>query len=92
MAQEFAPHQMIGAASGGFIGYMLLRQVGFVLEEASYQGLEVWLDAQRGWMWRWRTTDLVAERGFCGLGEAFVDALIARYPAIFVAIPPADPQ
>ena len=33
--------------------------------------------------WRWSGTDVRAERGFWALGEAIVDAVVARYPTVF---------
>lgn len=63
--------------------YTLIRQVGFVLDELSCQGLEVWQNENYLWKWRWIGTELCAARGFWALGEAVVDAVVARYPANF---------
>lgn len=63
--------------------YTLIRQVGFVLDELSCQGLEVWQNENYLWKWRWIGTELYAARGFWALGEAVVDAVVARYPATF---------
>jgi hypothetical protein len=41
MVGEVAPHNQIGAASGGFVCYTLVRHIGSVLDELSYQGLEL---------------------------------------------------
>lgn len=65
------------------ISYALLRQLGFVLDELSAQGLQVWQDERHAWRWAWRATGLQAERGFWALGEAIVDAVAARFPATF---------
>lgn len=65
------------------IGYALIRQIGFVLDELSAQGLEVWQDERRRWRWRWRGAEIEAECGFWAIGEAIVDAVVTRYPAAF---------
>ena len=65
------------------ISYTLIRHIGLVLDELSSQGLEVWQDERRRWHWRWTGTQVQAERGFWALGEAVVDAVVARYPAAF---------
>lgn len=65
------------------ISYTLLRHLGLMLDELSAQGLMVWQDEQRAWHWGWTATELRAERGFWALGEAIVDAVVARYPAAF---------
>ncbi len=65
------------------ISYALIRHIGLVLDELSSQGLEVWQDERRRWRWRWIDTQIQAERGFWALGEAIVDAVVARYPAAF---------
>jgi hypothetical protein len=72
------------------IGYTFVRQIGFVLDELSSQGLEVWLDEQRRWYWRWSGSMLQSERGFWALGEAVVDALVSRYPAEFACTAGGD--
>jgi hypothetical protein len=65
------------------IGYTLIRHVGLVLDELSSQGLEIWQDERRRWLWSWQATGLRSERGFWALGEAIVDAVVTRYPAAF---------
>lgn len=65
------------------ISYTLLRQLGLALDELSAQGLMLWQDERRSWRWAWVETGLEAERGFWALGEAIVDAVVARYPAAF---------
>lgn len=65
------------------VSYSFLRHLGYMLDELSSQGLEVWRDEQQGWQWRWRATELRSERGFWALGEAVVDAVSSRYPAVF---------
>jgi hypothetical protein len=72
------------------IGYTFVRHVGFMLDELSSQGLEVWLDEGRRWHWRWSGSALQAERGFWALGEAVVDAVVSRYPAAFACTPSDD--
>jgi hypothetical protein len=69
--------------NGALVGYTLVRHLGFMLDELSSQGLELWLDERRSWHWRWRSTPLEAERGFWALGEAIVDAVVRRYPTTF---------
>lgn len=87
---NIAPHMLTGPADGRYLCYQFVRQIGFILDEVSYQGLEVWRDADQGWRWRWRDTDLAAAQGFWALGEAFLDALLARYPEMFAAEVPAE--
>jgi hypothetical protein len=65
------------------VGYTFVRHIGFILDELSAQGLELWQDERLRWRWRWSGTDIRAERGFWALGEAVVDAVVARYPAVF---------
>jgi hypothetical protein len=65
------------------IGYTLIRHIGLVLDELSAQGLEIWQDERRRWLWSWQATSLRSERGFWAIGEAVVDAVVARYPAAF---------
>ena len=69
--------------NGALVGYTLVRYLGFVLDELSSQGLELWLDEHSGWHWRWRGAALQTDRGFWALGEAIVDAVVTRYPATF---------
>ena len=54
-----------------------------MLDELSAQGLQVWQDEQQAWRWSWLATEFHAERGFWALGEAIVDAVVTRYPAVF---------
>jgi len=65
------------------ISYTFLRHLGFMLDELSAQGLAIWQDEHGRWRWRWHATDLSSERGFWALGEAVVDAVATRYPALF---------
>ena len=65
------------------ISYTLIRHIGLVLDELSSQGLEVWQDERRRWRWHWTGVEIQAERGFWALGEAVVDAVVARYSAAF---------
>ncbi len=65
------------------IGYTLIRHIGFVLDELSSQGLELWQDERQRWRWRWLDADMQAERGFWAIGEAVVDAVVSRFPAAF---------
>ncbi len=60
-----------------------MRHIGFILDELSSQGLVLWQDERTSWRWRWSGTEIRAERGFWALGEAVVDAVVARYPAVF---------
>ena len=69
--------------NAAMVGYTFVRHIGFILDELSAQGLELWRDERCQWYWRWTATDLASERGFWALGEAVVDAVIARYPAVF---------
>jgi hypothetical protein len=73
------------APNAALVSYTLLRQVGFVLDELSCQGLALWCDDRGAWRWHWAATELRSERGFWALGEAVVDAVVARYPAAFDA-------
>ncbi len=65
------------------ISYTLLRHLDLMLDELSSQGLEVWQDGRHSWHWRWRGTTFRSKRGFWALGEAIVDAVVARYPGAF---------
>lgn len=67
------------------VGYTFLRHIGFILDELSSQGLELWQDERASWHWRWSGTDVRTERGFWALGEAIVDAVATRYPTVFDA-------
>lgn len=66
------------------LSYTLVRHIGFVLDELSSQGLELWVDERGSWHWCWRGTSLKAVRGFWALGEALVDAVVTRYPESFL--------
>jgi hypothetical protein len=70
-------------SSEALVGYTFVRHIGFILDELSSQGLDVWRDERQRWHWRWLDTELRAERGFWALGEALIDAVVARYPSIF---------
>ena len=67
------------------VSYTLLRHLGLMLDELSAQGLELWQDERASWRWRWSGTEIRAEQGFWAMGEAIVDAVVARYPAAFDA-------
>ncbi len=69
--------------NAAIVGYAFVRHIGFILDELSSQGLVLWQDERASWRWRWSGTDIRAERGFWALGEAVVDAVVARYPAVF---------
>jgi hypothetical protein len=70
-------------ANAALVGYTFVRHIGFILDELSSQGLDLWRDEYHRWHWRWMATDLKSERGFWALGEALVDAVVTRYPATF---------
>lgn len=80
---EFGPHVPLCPPNAALVGYTFVRHVGFILDELSSQGLELWKDERRRWRWRWQGTELEAERGFWAIGEALVDAVVTRYPAVF---------
>jgi hypothetical protein len=63
--------------------YTFLRHTGFILDELSAQGLELWRDDNNRWQWRWQGTDLKSSTGFWAMGEALVDAVIGRFPETF---------
>ena len=69
--------------NAAIVGYAFVRHIGMILDELSSQGLELWQDERASWRWRWSETEVRAERGFWALGEAIVDAVVARYPAVF---------
>jgi hypothetical protein len=73
--------------NGALVGYTLVRHLGFMLDELSSQGLELWQDEYCRWHWRWSGSALQAERGFWALGEAIVDAVVTRYPTTFDSQP-----
>jgi hypothetical protein len=70
-------------ANAALLGYTFVRHIGFILDELSSQGLDLWRDEQQ--RWHWRGTPLQAERGFWTMGEAVVDAVVTRYPGAFAA-------
>jgi hypothetical protein len=59
------------------VGYAFVHHIGFILDKLSAQGLELWQDERSRWLWRWRGTDLGAERGFWALGETLSAQQIA---------------
>ena len=65
------------------ISYTFLRHLGLMLDELSAQGLMIWQDEQQSWRWSWAAMELRSQRGFWALGEAVVDAVVARYPVAF---------
>jgi hypothetical protein len=67
------------------VGYTFVRHIGFILDELSSQGMDLWRDERQRWHWRWQGTAFQSERGFWALGEAIVDAVVARYPSGFDA-------
>jgi hypothetical protein len=69
--------------AAALIGYTIVRHIGFILDEFSDQGLDLWRDERGSWHWRWRATALQSERSFWALGEAMIDAVVTRYPAVF---------
>lgn len=71
--------------SASMIGYTFVRHLGFILDELSSQGLELWPDEHNSWRWRWKATNYQVERGFWALGEALVDAVVTRYPDLFAS-------
>jgi hypothetical protein len=71
--------------NAALISYTLIRHIGFILDELSSQGLELRLDECGSWHWRWRATTCQSVRGFWAIGEAVVDAVIARYPGVFAS-------
>jgi hypothetical protein len=77
------PNRSVCPPDASAISYTLLRHLGLMLDVLSAQGLEVWRDERHSWRWAWTATGLQAERGFWALGEAIVDAVVARYPAAF---------
>jgi hypothetical protein len=70
-------------ANTAMVGYTFVRHIGFILDELSSQGLDLWRDERGGWRWRWLATELQAERGFWAVGEALGDAVGTRYPNLF---------
>jgi hypothetical protein len=71
------------SANAALVGYTFVRHIGFILDELSSQGLDLWRDECQRWYWRWQGTAFQSERGFWALGEALVDAVAARYPTVF---------
>jgi hypothetical protein len=73
------------APDAALVGYTFVRHVGFILDELSSQGLDLWRDERQRWRWRWLGTGLRAGRGFWAIGEALVDAVVTRWPGVFDA-------
>jgi hypothetical protein len=71
------------AHNAAIVGYAFVRHIGFILDELSSQGLELWQDERPRWRWRWNGADVQSERGFWALGKAVVDTVVARYPTVF---------
>jgi hypothetical protein len=71
--------------NAALVGYTFVRHVGFILDELSSQGLDLWRDTDQRWRWRWIGTPYQAKRGFWAIGEAVVDAVVTRYPHAFAA-------
>jgi hypothetical protein len=46
------------------VGYTFVRHIGFILDELSSQGLELWQDEHTRWRWQWNGTDVRAKQGF----------------------------
>lgn len=76
-------HTPLCPPNAALVGYTFVRHVGFILDELSSQGLDLWRDEHQRWRWRWLGTELQAERGFWAVGEALVDAVVTRYPDVF---------
>ena len=70
-------------ANAALVGYTFVRHVGFILDELSSQGLDLWRDEHQRWQWRWLGTTFRSKRGFWAVGEAVVDAVVTRYPDAF---------
>ncbi len=67
-------------------GYQFIRLLGFILDEASSQGLELWREANGSWGWRWHDSSALAipaTQRFWAMGEALIDALVQRHPRYF---------
>ena len=69
--------------NAALVGYTFVRHIGFMLDELSSQGLDLWRDERQRWHWRWTGTAFQSERGFWAIGEAVVDAVVTRYPNAF---------
>ncbi len=61
------------------IGYSFTLVLGYLLDDLSRQGLDLWRDAERRWHWRWLDTQLESQAGLANLGEAVIDALEVRF-------------
>jgi hypothetical protein len=81
--QSNQSHAPVCPPDAAAISYTLLRHVGLMLDELSAQGLKLWQDERQAWRWAWVATELQSTRGFWALGEALVDAVVARYPQAF---------
>jgi hypothetical protein len=76
-------HARLEPPDATMISYTLLRHLGLMLDELSAQGLTIWQDERQRWRWAWAATNFQAEQGFWAIGEAIVDAVVARFPAAF---------
>lgn len=70
-------------ANAALVSYTFVRHVGFILDELSSQGLDLWRDEGQRWHWRWLGTAFRSEQGFWAVGEAVVDVVVTRYPHAF---------
>ncbi len=63
------------------VAYSLLRSLTYVLDDLSAEGLQVWVTDEGTWCWRWG--EQCAEYPLWALGEALLDAVATRFPALF---------
>ena len=74
------------------ISYALIRHLGFMLDELSAEGLKIWQDEPQSWRWAWAGANLEAERGFWAIGEAIVDAVVARFTQVLEGVVRRAPE
>ena len=77
-------------ASGPATAYTFLRHTGFILDELCAQGLLFWVGGNGRWHWRRQGTELKSTHSFWAMGEALVDAVMARYPQTFAVPFPSE--
>ena len=79
---DWQPFDWLG---GQDMAYSMLWLVCDFLNSLCGQGLVVcWDLLYDDWLWRWEDEGMVSSRRFLTFGEAFVDAVVVRFPEVFL--------